>query len=272
MAKPAALWYLRAMTLPDARISDAELLTRMQSFHWWHSIALRPGLTTLGGKSMEILAQEEDAFLAPFDLTGRSVVDVGAWNGAFSFAAKRRGAARVLATDSYTWNHPVWRGREAFELARAELGLDIEAKMIDPPDITEKLGLFDVVLFLGVFYHLYDPLDVLARMRRITRQLLLVETHQDLTNDARPGMVFYPSDILNQDATNWWGPNPALMLSLLLQLGFTRVFYRDHPTLGRARGVYAAFTPEVEDSLVRGFDSNWLDLDVPGAIEGLLTP
>ena len=44
-----------------------------------------------------------------------------------------------------------------------------------------------------------------------------------------------------------------------------------HSTL-EARGVYAAFTPEVEDSLVRGFDSNWLDLDVPGAIEGLLTP
>lgn len=260
------------MTLPATRLPDAELLARMQSFHWWHSIALRPGLTTFGGKTEQILAQEEEALFAPFDLNGRSVVDIGAWNGAFSFAAKRRGANRVLATDSYIWNHPVWRGREAFELARAELGLDIEAKMIDPPDITERLGLFDVVLFLGVFYHLYDPIEVMARLRRITRQLLLVETHQDLTGDARPGMVFYPGDSLNQDATNWWGPNPSLMLSLLLQLGFTRIFYRDHPTLGRARGIYAAFTPEVEDSLIRGFDANWLDLDVPGAIEGLLSP
>lgn len=272
MAQRAALWYLPGMTLPDARLSDEELLARMQSFHWWHSIALRPGLTTFGGKTELILAQEEEALFTPFNLQGRSVVDIGAWNGAFSFAAKRRGAARVLATDSYIWNHPTWRGREAFELARAELGLDIEAKLVDPPEITPELGLFDVVLFLGVFYHLYDPIEVMTRLRGITRQMLLVETHSDLANEARPGMVFYPGDILNQDATNWWGPNPALMLSMFLQLGFTRVFYRDHPTLGRTRGIYAAFLPEVEDSLILGFDENWLDLDVPGAIEGLLTP
>jgi len=253
------------------RLSDAELLTRMQSFHWWHSIALRPGLTTFGGKTELILAQEEEALLSPFNLQGRSVIDVGAWNGHFSFAAKRRGAARVLATDSYIWTHPVWRGREAFDLARAELGLDIEAALVDPPAITEALGQFDVVLFLGVFYHLYDPIDALARLRGITRQLLLVETHMDLADEARPGMVFYPGATLNQDATNWWGPNPAVMLHLLLQMGFTRIFYRDHPTLGRARGIYAAFTPEVEDSLILRLDENWQDLDVPGAIEGLLT-
>lgn len=259
------------MNLPDARLTDEELLARMQSFHWWHSMTLRPGFTTFGGKSELILAQEEEALFGPFNLQGRSVVDIGAWNGHFSFTAKRRGAARVLATDSYIWNHPLWRGREAFDLARSELGLEIEAQMVDPPEITETLGRFDVVLFLGVFYHLHDPLDVMTRLRAITKQMLLVETHSDLTDTARPGMVYYPGDALAQDATNWWGPNPALMLDLFLQQGFTRIFYRDHPTLGRARGIYAAFTPEVEDSLVQGFDHNWQDLDVPGALEGLLT-
>lgn len=260
------------MSLLATRLSDAELLARMQSFHWWHSIALRPGLTTFGGKTELILAQEEEALLSPFNLAGRSVIDIGAWNGHFSPAAKRRGAARVLATDSFIWNHPVWRGREAFNLARGELGLDVEALMVDPPQITPDLGLFDVVMFLGVFYHLYDPIEVMSRLRAITRQLLLVETHSDLTDEARPGMVFYPGAILNQDATNWWGPNPAAMLNLLLQLGFSRVFYRDHPTLGRARGIFAAFTSEVEDSLILRFDENWRDLDVPGAVEALLTP
>ena len=257
------------MLLTTSRLSDEDLLARMQSFHWWHSIALRPGLTTFGGKTELILAQEEEAILAPFNLAGRSVIDIGAWNGHFSFAAKRRGASRVLATDSYIWNHPVWRGREAFDLARSELGLDIEAALLDPPEITEKVGRFDVVLFLGVFYHLYDPIDVMQRLRGITRQLLIVETHHDLTGEARPGMVFYPDAILNQDATNWWGPNPGLMLHLFLQLGFTRVFYRDHPTLGRARGIYAAFTPEVDDGLILRLDAPWLDLDVPGAVEAL---
>jgi len=259
------------MSSSAPRLSDAELLARIQSYHWWHSIALREGLTTFGGKTEAILAQEEEALLSPFDLAGRSVIDIGAWNGYFSFAAKRRGAARVLATDSYIWNHPVWRGRETFDLARGELGLDVEALMLDPPQITPQLGLFDVVMFLGVFYHLYDPIEVMTRLRAITGQMLLVETHSDLTEEARPGMVFYPGAILNQDATNWWGPNPAAMLHLFLQLGFTRIFYRDHPTLGRTRGIYAAFTPEVEDSLILRFDDNWRDLDVPGAPEALVT-
>jgi len=258
------------MTLPASRLSDDDLRARMKQFHWWHSMALRPGVTTFGGKPELLLAQEEQAFLGPFDLTGRSVIDIGAWNGFFSFAAKRRGAGRVLATDSYTWNHSAFRGREAFELARDELGLDVEGLELDPTEIDEKVGLFDVVLFIGVFYHLYDPIDALQRLRGITRQLLLVETHQDLMENPNPGMVFYPGDILNHDATNWWGPNPALMLHLLLQLGFTRVFYRDHPTLGRARGTYAAFTPEVEAGLIQQLGPPWLDLDVPGAVEALL--
>ena len=258
------------MTLPTSRLSDEDLRARMQLFHWWHSMPLRPGVTTFGGKPEELLMQEEEAFLGPFDLMGRSVIDIGAWNGFFSFAAKRRGARRVLATDSYAWNHPDFRGREAFNLARAELGLDVEAEQLDPTEIDAKLGLFDVVLFVGVFYHLYDPIDVLQRLRGITRQLLLVETHQDLMEKPAPGMVFYPGDILNSDATNWWGPNPALMLHLLLALGFTRIFYRDHPVLGRARGIYAAFTPEVEDGLIQQLGPPWRDLDVPGAVEDLL--
>ena len=135
LAQTAALCYLTIMSLSAPRLSDAELLARMQSFHWWHSIALREGLTTFGGKTELILAQEEEALLGPFNLAGRSVIDIGAWNGFFSFAAKRRGAARVLATDSYIWNHPVWRGREAFELARGEHGPDLAAQMVDPPPI-----------------------------------------------------------------------------------------------------------------------------------------
>ncbi|UPY37542.1 DUF1698 domain-containing protein [Sediminicoccus sp. KRV36] len=258
------------MTLTMPHLSDAELLARIQQFHWFHTIALRPGVVTPGLKDQQVMALEEDALLAPFDLTGRSVLDVGAWNGFFSFSAKQRGARRVLATDSYVWKHPVWQGRETFELARDSLGLEVEAAEIAPFEITDQLGRFDVVLFLGVFYHLYDPIEVMTRLRQVTRQLLLIETHQDLTAEARPGMVFYPAATLAGDATNWWGPNPALMLHLLLQLGFTRIFYRDHPTLGRGHGLYAAFLPEVEDGLILQLGSPWRDLDVPGAIEDLL--
>ena len=258
------------MTETTPRLSDEALMARVHALPWWHSITLRPGVVTPGGKSAHIMAEEEAAIFAPLALQGRSVLDIGAWNGGFSFAAKRRGAARVLATDSYIWKHAYWRGREGLELARAELGLDVETAIVDPPALTPEIGIFDVVMFLGVFYHLYDPLDVMERLRGVTRQLLIVETHQDALDDPRPGMVFYPGDVLLGDATNWWGPNPALMLRLLQRLGFRRIHYRDHPTLGRVRGIYAAFTDEAEPSLVAGFDANWTDLTAPGAVDALL--
>ena len=225
---------------------------------WFHSIELRPGIVTPGDKSLAVVQREEQALLGPFDLTGRSVLDIGAWNGAFSFAAKRRGAARVLATDEFAWAHPALRGRETFELARAELGLEVETLQIDPTRMDETLGRFDLVLFLGVFYHLFDPIDVLQRMRAVTGQVLLIETHQDALALAEPAMVFYPGRTLANDDTNWWGPNPPLMLHLLRQQGFARIYYRDHPHYlpaegSRTRGLFAAILPEARAAGVRHF-------------------
>jgi len=251
---------------------DMRMDLRIKQYHWFHSIPLRPGITTYGEKTEEILAGEERAILGGLDLQGRSVLDVGAWNGYYSFAAKRRGAARVLATDSFTWTHPRFRGQETFELVRDELGLDVEMLLIDPPRITPELGRFDVVLFLGVFYHLFDPIDVLQRVRAVTGQLLMIETHQDLADRIQPGMVFYPGAVLNNDPSNWWGPNPALMLHLLGQLGFARILYRHYPHAPRApmnRGIYACLTPGADPALVAGLGTEWRELDAPGVIQTL---
>src|SRR5712671_1368325 len=133
---------------------------RVKQFPWFHSIDLGNGIVTPGSKLPEIHAQEAAAFFDPIRMEGTSVVDVGAWNGFYSFEAKRRGAKRVLATDNFTWNHEVFRGRETFELARSALGLDVEMLDVDVPDLSpDKVGgTFDVVLFLGVLYHLFDPI------------------------------------------------------------------------------------------------------------------
>lgn len=260
------------MDLPKTPMSNSALLNRIKQFYWFHSIPLRPGITTYGAKTEEILAQEEQAFMAGIDFQGRTVLDVGAWNGYFSFSAKRHGAARVLATDSFTWTHHDFRGREAIEIVREELGLDIETQLIDPTAITPELGTFDIVLFLGVFYHLFDPIDVLQRMRAVTGQLLVVETHQDLADRSQPGMVFYPGAILNNDPTNWWGPNPALMLHLLSALGFARILYRHYPHppgVPLSRGIYACLTPEADPAIIARLGPEWRELDAPGMVPAL---
>src|SRR5882724_4926833 len=92
---------------------------------WFHSIDFGDGVVSAGMKSRQIVEAEAEAVFAGFPVAGASILDVGAWNGFFSFEAKRRGAARVLATDSYVWSHPTYRGKETFDLAREALRLDV---------------------------------------------------------------------------------------------------------------------------------------------------
>lgn len=246
------------MTTP--RPSDAALAERIAALPWFHSIRLPNGLVTPGLKTLADVTQEEEAIFGALDVRGHGVLDIGAWNGAFSFAAERRGAVRVLATDSHTWRHPHWRGREGFNLVHGALASKVMPFEVDPTEITGALGQHDVVLFLGVFYHLLDPIDVMRRVRKVTGGALVVETHQDALDQARPMMVFYPGDTLLGDPTNWWGPNPPLMHHLLTELGFARVFYRDHPKFGASRGIYIAFLPGAEERIAHRFDAPWVEM------------
>src|SRR5262249_16602513 len=144
-------------------------------FNWFHSIDLGDGRVTQGVKSLAQIEKEETLIFAEVDLTDATVIDIGAWNGAFTFAAARRGAQRVLAVDSFTWSHPEIRGKEAFDFANATLRLpNIETKTIEVHDISpEAVGQFDVCLFLGVLYHLPTPTEGLERAASVTRECLV---------------------------------------------------------------------------------------------------
>src|SRR5258708_6671367 len=69
---------------------------------WFHSIDLGQGVVTNGWKTPEILAGEIERLCLP-DLRGKSVLDINAWDGFFSFEAERQGATRVVALDHYMW-------------------------------------------------------------------------------------------------------------------------------------------------------------------------
>jgi tRNA (mo5U34)-methyltransferase len=220
---------------------SAELLAQVRRYFWFHSIDLGNGVVTPGNKSLRALRAEADAIFGPLGLRGKSVLDIGAWNGYFSFEAKRRQAERVLATDHHCWS-PEINGRATFDLARAALGLEIEGLDIDVPDLVpDRVGQFDVVLFLGVFYHLVDPIRALHNLAALTKEVAVVETHLDLRGLERPAMVFYPGTELNNDPTNWWGPNRQCMEALLRLVGFERVVYQPHPLAKGARGIFHAY-------------------------------
>jgi len=105
----------------------------------------------------------------PGDLAGLTVLDVGSWDGFYAFEAERRGASRVVATDSFCWGGPGWGSKAGFEYAHSFLGSSVESVECEPYELHETADSgFDVVLFLGVLYHLKEPLPTLSSLRRVS--------------------------------------------------------------------------------------------------------
>jgi tRNA (mo5U34)-methyltransferase len=224
---------------------------------WFHSIELAPNAITPGRKSAETLKRELRLLRLP-DLRDKSVLDVGAYDGFFSFAAERLGAARVVALDHYVWSvdmaaymadwreskrsgipPPIphesrhWRptelpGRKPFDLARRALGSKVEPVVGDFMTMDlESLGQFDVVLFLGVLYHMENPLAAARRLYKVTAPggVAVIETEAiEIPGlGGRPCCEFFPGSEMNNDASNWWVPNAKAVEGLCRAAGFQGV-------------------------------------------------
>ena len=207
-------------------MASDQLRAAVNRIKWFHRIDLGHGVITPGD-------DDTPAKLAtlgfPEDLRGQTVLDIGAWDGFFSFEAERRGASRVLATDWFCWSGPGWGTKAGFDLARQALKSSVEDKEIDVLDISPaSVGTFDVVLFLGVLYHMRHPLLALEKVYSVTRKMVILETGVDLNFYWQPAMAFYPGSEAAGDPTNWWGPNPAAVEAMLTEVGFKTVkqYYR----------------------------------------------
>jgi tRNA (mo5U34)-methyltransferase len=193
---------------------------RVHSRPWFHRIDLGNGLVTPG---VDDTPHKLRYLRLPRRLDGLSVLDVGAYDGFFSFECERRGAARVVAADAFCWTYGGMASKEGFDLARAALRSRVEEVLIPVEEISpERLGTFDLVLFLGVLYHAPDPLRYLRRVRSVCRGRLILETHIDALDYPYPAAVYYPGAVLNNDASNHWGPNPACVEAMLREVGFRR--------------------------------------------------
>jgi len=207
---------------PPIAVSDESIAAKIRAVNWFHRIDLGQGIITPGDdESPKKLGQ----LRLPRTLEGKTFLDIGAWDGFFSFEAERRGASRVLATDSFVWRGNVpKRSKEGFLTARSLLGSRVEDMDIDAMDISpERVGMWDVVLFAGVLYHMIHPMLALERAASVTKELLIVETATDLEFVLRPAIAFYPGAELAKDATNWSGVNTKALKEMLHCCGFQEV-------------------------------------------------
>jgi tRNA (mo5U34)-methyltransferase len=169
----------------------------------------------------------------PADLSGLSVLDIGCNAGFYSLEMKRRGAARVLGIDS---------DDEYLEQARfaAEVtGSDIEFRKLSVYNVAALGESFDVVLFMGVLYHLRHPLLALDLIHQhAARDLLVFQSMQRGSPDVdsyEEDYDFWQTGIFDSpgfprlhfiehryagDPTNWWVPNRACVEAMLRSAGF----------------------------------------------------
>lgn len=184
----------------------------------------------------------------PADLTGKTVLDVGAWDGFFSFECERRGAKRVLAIDSFAWDN---YGKDGFLLAHEMLRSRVEHQRCTAEDIdAATLGTFDLVLFLGVFYHLRSPISVLERLRRVTAGTLICETHALVPafHEKYPLISFFPGDGLEAGLPYEFCSLPTMesLKQMLRAAGFTKLDVKRTPSMRWLKKIKAAITTRPE--------------------------
>ena len=235
-----------------------EIKRQVESFpYWYHKIELPGGVTTPGSAPLNV-----DVYRVPADLTGKRVLDVGAWDGFWTFEALKRGAREVVAIDDFSdylgsldeSDRKAWG---TFDFCREALGYDetvCQRRELSVYDVSEEeLGRFDVVLFFGTLYHLRYPLLGLDRLASVCDDLICVESailddyspYNGGLGKGYPGrqalMEFYPGKQYGNNESNWWVPTLYCIVGMLTAAGFEDVsgwkLTRDPPRhLSHCRG------------------------------------
>jgi tRNA (mo5U34)-methyltransferase len=187
----------------------------------YHSIELPDGSVLPGLQTIDHLKWRLGLFGLEEDLRGKRVLDVGAWDGWFSFECERRGA-QVVAVDCVEL--------DTFLEAKQLLGSKVEYLTLDVTELSaERLGRFDIVLFFGVLYHLRHPLLGLEKAVELSTDRALIESFVIGSEERSiPAvMEFYERAELGGQIDNWCGPSPECLVSMCRSAGFAQVELRN---------------------------------------------
>jgi tRNA (mo5U34)-methyltransferase len=208
---------------------------------WFHNLDLR-GVRTAPDHFLGDYPRfkwENFAHAIPKHLRGKSVLDIGCNAGFYSIEMKKRGAERVLGVDfDETY---LEQARFAAEVS----GMDIEFRKLSVYDVGGLGEKFDVVIFMGVLYHLRHPLLALDLIREhVAKDLMVFQSMQrgsneifatekdypfeetDIFDDSNFPCAYFIEKRYSQDPTNWWIPNRSCAEAMLRSSGFRII---EHP-------------------------------------------
>jgi tRNA (mo5U34)-methyltransferase len=201
--------------------------------------------------------------VVPEDLSGMSVLDIGCNAGFYAMEMKRRGADRVVGIDS----DPRYLAQASFAAEHAGLDIEFQQKSVyQVPSLGER---FDLVIFMGVFYHLRHPLLALDLIHEhVARDMLLFQSMQRGSAQISPVQedydfgewgIFSDPDFPQiafiehryaGDPTNWFIPNKAAMEALLRSAGFSIAANPEREVYLCRRGERTNFVEPVELAVV----------------------
>jgi tRNA (mo5U34)-methyltransferase len=165
---------------------------RIDAIEWYHEFDFGNGLKATTKHDTEFhrqVWQFIDSQLGAIDFRGKTVLDIGCWDGYWSFYAERRGAKSVLASDDCTQN---WSSGQGLLLAKELLHSRIEVNQALPIYELSSLGRrFDIILCLGVYYHLLDPFHAFAQIRHCCHSDTVVVLEGDGIDGPRPDTILF---------------------------------------------------------------------------------
>jgi tRNA (mo5U34)-methyltransferase len=228
--------------LEEELLSEEEIRQRVAELgQWFHNLDLR-GVRTAPDHFLgdyPDVKWQRFAHALPADLSGKSVLDVGCNAGFYSIQMKKRGAERVVAID--TDEKYLEQGRFAAKVNRME----IEFRNLSVYRVAELREHFDLVLFMGVLYHLRHPLLALDLLREhVVGDLLVAQSmvrgsrrqvdfpsnfdfwEEDVFEDKSFPRLHFVEERFANDPTNWWIPNQSCFEAMLRSAGFAIL---DHP-------------------------------------------
>jgi tRNA (mo5U34)-methyltransferase len=223
-------------------VNEDEIRQRVAELgQWFHNLDLC-GVKTAPGHFLGDYPQvkwQRFAHAIPYDLSGKSVLDVGCNAGFYSIQMKKRGAERVVGIDTDE------KYLDQARFAAKVNGMEIEFRNLSVYRVAELKEQFDLVLFMGVLYHLRHPLLALDLLHEhvvadlFVAQSMLRGSRQAI--DVPPDFDFWEEDVFEggsfprlyfvekrfaNDPTNWWIPNQACFEAMLRSAGFAIL---DHP-------------------------------------------
>jgi len=172
----------------------------------------------------------------PAGMAGKTVLDIGCNAGFYSTVAKLRGASSVVGLDSQ--EHYIAQAL----LIKQILGTDIDFRIADGHTLEGNVGPFDIVINTGIIYHLQNPMDFLAKMAKITREFMYLET-EALTNPALTEYAWFIEHAYGEDVSNWWIYGPRCVERMTRAAGFARCEFQGY-----------VWTPPPGDKTKEGYD------------------